>query len=82
LRREELRQIAAAQASFQASNSLVLQLGEEVAELVATAQKSSDAAALRAAQAIGNGRLLLLLITALSMLGASLIALRYVCPGL
>jgi class 3 adenylate cyclase/phosphoglycerate-specific signal transduction histidine kinase len=80
LRGEELRQIAAAQASLQASNSLVLQLGEEVAELVATAQKSSDAAALRAAQAIGNGRLLLLLITALSVLGASLIALRYVLP--
>ena len=80
LRREELRQIAAAQASLQASNSLVLQLGKEVAEVVATAQKSSDAAALRAAQAIGNGRLLLLLITALSVLGASLIALRYVLP--
>jgi class 3 adenylate cyclase/HAMP domain-containing protein len=80
LRSEELRQIAAAQASFQASNSLVLQLGEEVAELVATAQKSSDAAALRAAQAIGNGQLLLLLITALSVLGAILIAVRYVAP--
>ena len=81
LRREELRQIAAAQASLQANNSLVLQLGKEVAELVVTAQNNSDAAALRTAQAIRNGQLLLLLITALSVLGASLIALRYVAPG-
>ena len=80
LRREELRLVAAAQASLQANNSLVLELGKEVAEIVVNAQNSSDAAALRTAQAIGNGRLLLLLITALSVLGASLIALRYVAP--
>ena len=57
-------------------------LGEEVAELVKTAQNSSDAAALRTAQAIGNGQLLLLLITALSVVGAAVIA-RAVCgpPG-
>ena len=63
-----------------ADNSLVLRLGEEVAELVQTAQNSSDAAALRT-QAIGNGQLLLLLITALSVVGAALIAVRYVVPG-
>ena len=80
LRREELRQLAAAQASLQANNSLVLELGKEVAEIVVNAQNSSDTAALRTAQAIGNGRLLLLVITALSVLGASLIALRYVAP--
>ena len=34
LRREELHQIAVAQASLQANNSLVLRLGKEVAELV------------------------------------------------
>ena len=60
LRREELRQIAVAQASLQANNSLVLHLGKEVAELVLTAQNNSDAAALRTAQAIRNGQLLLL----------------------
>ena len=65
---------------MQANNSLVLELGKEVAEIVVNAQNGSDAAALRTAQAIGNGRLLLLLITALSVLGASLIALRYVAP--
>ena len=80
LRREELRHLAAAQTSLQANNSLVLELGKEVAEIVVNAQNSSDTAALRTAQAIGNGRLLLLVITALSVLGASLIALRYVAP--
>ena len=80
LRREELRQIAVSQASLEANNSLVLRLGKEVAELVLTAQNSSDAAALRTAQAIGNGQLLLLLITALSVVGAAVIAVRYVVP--
>ena len=80
LRREELRQIAVAQASLQANNSLVLRLGKEVAELVLTAQNSSDAAAVRTAQAIRNGQLLLLLITALSVVGAVLIAVLYVVP--
>jgi class 3 adenylate cyclase/phosphoglycerate-specific signal transduction histidine kinase len=80
LRREELRQIAVAQASLQANNSLVLRLGEEVAELVLAAQNSSDAAAVRTAQAIRNGRLLLLLITALSVVGAVVIAVLYVAP--
>jgi class 3 adenylate cyclase/phosphoglycerate-specific signal transduction histidine kinase len=80
LRREELRQIAVAQASLQANNSLVLRLGKEVAELVLTAQNSSDAAAVHTAQAIRNGRLLLLLITTLSVVGAVVIAVLFVVP--
>jgi class 3 adenylate cyclase/phosphoglycerate-specific signal transduction histidine kinase len=80
VRREELRQIAVAQASLQANNSLVLRLGDEVAELVLTAQNSSDAAAVRTAQAIRNGRLLLLLITTLSVVGAVVIAVLFVAP--
>lgn len=80
LRGEELRQIAVAQASLQANNSLVLRLGKEVAEVVLAAQNSSDAAAVRTAQAIRNGRLLLLLITALSVVGAVVIAVLYVVP--
>jgi adenylate cyclase len=80
LRRRELREIALAQASLEANNLLALRLGNEVAELVKTAQIGSDAATLRADQAIRNGRFLLLLITALSALGAALIALRYVVP--
>jgi two-component system phosphoglycerate transport system sensor histidine kinase PgtB len=78
VRREELRQAALAQASLQTSDALVLRLGKEVAELVQAAQNGSDAAAARTSQAIGNGKLLLLLITALSVVGAALIALRYV----
>jgi HAMP domain-containing protein len=80
LRREELHQIAVAQASLQANNSLVLRLGTEVAEVVLAAQNSSDAAAVRTAQAIHNGRLLLLLITVLSVVGAIVIAVLYVVP--
>jgi class 3 adenylate cyclase/phosphoglycerate-specific signal transduction histidine kinase len=80
LRREELRQIAVAQASLQASNSLVLHLGKEVEELILTAQNGSDAAAIRTAQAIRNGRLLLFLITTLSVVGAIVIAVLYVVP--
>src|SRR5215475_3261051 len=80
LRREELRQIAVAQASLQANNSLVLRLGKEVAELVLTAQNSSDAAAVRTAQAIRNGQLVLLLITTLSVVGAVVIAVLFVVP--
>ena len=80
LRREELRQIAVAQASLQANNLLVLRLGKEVAEVVLAAQNSSDEAAVRTAQAIRNGRLLLLVITALSVVGAVMIAVLYVVP--
>ena len=80
LRREELRQIAVAQASLQASNSLALRLGKEVEELILTAQNGSDAAAIRTAQAIRNGRLLLFLITTLSVVGAIVIAVLYVVP--
>ena len=80
LRRRELHEVALAQASLEANNSLVLRLGKEVAELVKTARNNSDAAAQSAAQAISNGQILLLLITALSALGAALIALRYVVP--
>ena len=78
LRREELRQIAAAQASLEASSSLLLQLGNEVTDLVTTAQSNSDTAALRTAKAIHNGQLLLLLITAVSLIGSGLIVWLYV----
>lgn len=76
LRREELRQTVLAQASLQTSSSLVLNLGEKVAELVKTAQHNSDTAAARTAQAIENGQWLLLLITALSVAGAAVIAVQ------
>ena len=51
-----------------------------MASLVAAARSASDAAALRSAQAIRTGELLLLLITALGIVGAAAIMLRYVVP--
>jgi PAS domain S-box-containing protein len=79
-RREELRQIAAAQAALEASRMLASHLGDEVAALVSAAQSASDAAAVRSAEAIKAGKLLLLIITALSIVGAGVIALHYVVP--
>src|SRR5262245_15841302 len=79
-RHEELHQVAVAQAALEANNALVLRLGKEVTDLVLTAQNNSDAAAMRSAQAIRNGRLLLLVITGLSVMGAILIAALYVVP--
>jgi PAS domain S-box-containing protein len=80
LRREELRQAAAAQAALEASRLLAIRLGDEVASLVAAARNASDAAARRSAEAIRTGELLLLLITALSTVGAAMIMLQYVVP--
>jgi class 3 adenylate cyclase/phosphoglycerate-specific signal transduction histidine kinase len=80
LRQEELRQIAAAQVFLEASNALVLDLGKEVAELVLAARNSSDATALRTARAIGSGQILLIFITALSVVGAAVISMLYVVP--
>jgi class 3 adenylate cyclase/HAMP domain-containing protein len=80
LRREELRRINLAQTSLQINNSLTLRLSEEVAQLVEAAQRESDSAAVRAGQAIGNGQKLLILITTLSVVGACLIAIRFVVP--
>jgi class 3 adenylate cyclase/HAMP domain-containing protein len=80
LRRKELHQTAAAGESLEANRLLALQLGEEVAELVTTAQRSSDAAALNSARAISGGKLMLVLITALSAVGATIIVLYYVAP--
>ena len=56
LRREELRQIASAQKALEASRSLSVRLGDEVAELVLAAQRGSSADALRSIEAIENGK--------------------------
>ncbi|MCK5622618.1 MAG: PAS-domain containing protein, partial [Alphaproteobacteria bacterium] len=80
LRRGELLQVAAAEASLEANRLLALKLGEEVTILVTSAQQSSDAAASHSAQAIKSGKWLLLLITSLSAVGAAAIVLYYVAP--
>ena len=79
-RREELRQAAAAQEALEASGMLAVRLGDEVATLVAVAQSASDDAALRSTEAIKAGELLLLIIAALSIVGATVIMLQYVVP--
>jgi class 3 adenylate cyclase/phosphoglycerate-specific signal transduction histidine kinase len=80
VRERELRQIATADDLLQTTRSLSTRLGEQVAELVTVAQSGSDQAALQASQAISNGELVLLLITAVSIAGAILVVLLYVAP--
>ena len=57
-------------------------LGDEVAKLVSAAQNNSDQAAARSADAIRYGKLLLLVISALSAAGAAAILLTTWCHGL
>ena len=78
MRTEELRQEAAAQHSLGDNRLLAARLEQEVAQLVTATQSASDAAALRSAEAIRIGKLLLLLITALGIVGAAVILLQYV----
>ncbi len=80
LREEELRQIDLARESLEANRDLALSLGNEVAELVTSAQASSDEAAMRSTQAIAQGKLLLMAITAISIIGATLMVAYYVVP--
>jgi class 3 adenylate cyclase/HAMP domain-containing protein len=80
VRERELRQIAAAEDLLQAARALSVRLGEQVAGLVSAVQSESDRAALQASRAISDGELVLLLITAVSITGATLIVLFYVAP--
>lgn len=80
LRRQELNQIKTADNLLQAARSSSIELGDQVTALVAAAQSGSDLAAGQADQAISNGVLVLLLITAVSIAGAMLIVLFYVSP--
>jgi class 3 adenylate cyclase/HAMP domain-containing protein len=80
LRREELQQIADAQSSLEASRAFAVQLGNEVARLVAAARDESDAAATGSARAIQQGKLFMMIITAAGVLGAAIVMLYYVGP--
>jgi signal transduction histidine kinase/DNA-binding response OmpR family regulator/HAMP domain-containing protein len=80
VRRDELRESAAAQASLEASRLAAVALGDQVGRLVAAARTNSDQAAARSADAIRHGELLLLAITAFSAAGAIVILLSYVVP--
>jgi PAS domain S-box-containing protein len=80
LRRAELQQIAAAQSALEGSRALAVQLGDEVAGLVAGARAASNAAASRSAQAINSGEALMMIITVASIVGAVIVMLYYVVP--
>jgi len=80
VREQELRQIATADSLLQAARASSIRLGDRVTELVTAAQRGSDQAAHQAIQAISDGERVLLLITAVSIAGATLIVLFYVAP--
>jgi class 3 adenylate cyclase/phosphoglycerate-specific signal transduction histidine kinase len=80
IRHSELQQIVDAQHFLAVNNALVLELGDEVARLVAAAQDKSDSASAHAIRAIRNGQLFLSLITVLSAVAAAVIVTRYVVP--
>jgi len=78
LRQQELRHLARARAELDASRQLSTELRLEADKLVAATQHASRAAAAGAAQAIASGKLLFLVISATSLLGALLIMAVYV----
>jgi adenylate cyclase len=80
LRRQELENIAVAQASLDASRALAVQLGSEVAEMVAAARSDSDVAANLAAATIQSGKLFVIVISAAGLIGATIVMLYYVRP--
>jgi serine phosphatase RsbU (regulator of sigma subunit)/anti-sigma regulatory factor (Ser/Thr protein kinase)/phosphoglycerate-specific signal transduction histidine kinase len=80
LRERELRHIETADDRLQAARASSIRLGDRVAELVTAAQSGGDQAALHAGQAISDGELVLLMITVMSVAGATLIVLLYVAP--
>ena len=80
LRRQELEHSATAQASLDAGRALAVQLGSEVAELVAAARSESDLAANLAAETIQSSKLFVTVISAAGLIGATIVMLYYVRP--
>ncbi len=80
LRRAELQQIAVAQSALESSRALAIQLGDQVTGLVTAARAATNAAASESAEAIDSGKLLMMIITVASVVGAALVMLYYVVP--
>ncbi len=80
LRRNELRQAAAAEKALEASRTTAVTLGDKVAVLVTAASNHGDRAATGSEQAIQTGKLLMILFTASSLLGALVVVFYYVGP--
>ena len=80
LRRAELRQVADAQSALKDSRALAVQLGSQVADLVASARADTKAAASQSAAAISSGKIFIFIITIASLIGATAVMLYYVAP--
>jgi len=80
LRRSELQQLAAGEASLDASRALSRQLGEHASAIVASAETASGAASESSAGAIDRGQVALVLITLLGLAGAAIAMFSYVDP--
>ena len=78
LRRRELETIGTAKGFLDTSQQLAVRLSDEVAGLVLDAKSASDQASTRSTDAIQDGKLLLLLIMAISIVGAAVIMVSYV----
>ncbi|MDX1709918.1 MAG: adenylate/guanylate cyclase domain-containing protein [Rhodovibrionaceae bacterium] len=80
LRRQELDETARAQSALQVSRGVTERMGNEVAALVGAARAESRAAAARSAEAIGGGKLVMILLTGMSVVGAGAVMAFYVGP--
>ena len=80
LRRDELRQAAAAQSALEESRNLAVQLGDRVAQLVIAASDESEAAAAGSEETIQRGKILMIVLTVSGLLGALVVVLYYVGP--
>lgn len=80
LRNQELQQRATSQDSLEKSYALAARLTDEVARSVAAAESSGENAAQHSTQTIQRGKLQLIFIVGISIVGAALIMFMYVTP--
>jgi class 3 adenylate cyclase/HAMP domain-containing protein len=80
LRRGELEQASRAESELSLSREVTARLGDTVADLVSATRAESQVAATRSAEAIGGGQLIMVLLTAASVVGAGAVMAFYVGP--
>jgi class 3 adenylate cyclase len=80
LRHEELELMAASESAVRAGREIAARLARTTGSLVATAQETSSEDGSLAQTAIGGGQILLLIITAIAVSGATSIILFYIAP--
>ena len=82
IKRAELQEIESAQAALERSRDQATLLQQAVAEFVVIAERLSDQTAANAQQTLDSGKIVMLLISVLSVVGAILIMLFFVGPRL